>query len=62
LTFSGQERGGSSEAFYPEFCQCELINETGVINSRVKSRVQEMVAIGKDIAVGLEKVPREIGS
>jgi len=37
LAFSGQERNRSPKTFYPGFCQCELINETGVINSRVKS-------------------------
>ena len=47
LTFSGQERDRSSEAFSLEFCQCELINETGVINSRVKSCVRK-VSEGQD--------------
>jgi hypothetical protein len=44
------------------FCKWELIHEIGVINSGVKSRVREVLAIGKDIAVGLEELIREINS
>ena len=62
LTFSQLDEAEVLKDFVRGFYQRELICEIGVINSEIKSRVREVLAIEKDIALGLEKLLKEIDS